>query len=129
MEILLGKPYIYTKYYSDVYSNMFNSSNCIEEALSNGYLFLWAEEYCHIDRDFLKDQLLRQGPGYHDFIQYSGGDGFSDLSKGNRILLSQIRHGDLSPTTTTNYDPIEQLVDISNPIQYSSIYNVPIGRS
>lgn len=121
MEILLGKPYIYTKYYSDVYTNVFNSSNCIEEALSNGYLFLWAEE-CHIDREFLKDMLLKQGPGYHDFINYSSGS--SNLSKGNRILLSQIRHGDLNPTTT--YDPIEQLVDISNPIRYSSIYNVPI---
>jgi hypothetical protein len=126
MEILLRKPHIYTKYYSDVYSNVFNSSDCIEEALSNGYLFLWAEECCHIDRGFLKDELLKQGPGYHDFIQYSGGGGFSDLSKGNRILLSQIRHGDLNPTTTISYDPIEQLVDISDPIQYSSIYNVPI---
>ena len=120
MEILLGKPHIYTRYYSDVYSNVFNSSNCIEEALSNGYLFLWAEECCHIDRDFLKDMLLKQGPGYHNFIQYSG----SNFSKGSRILLSQIRHGNLNPTT---YDPIEQqLVDISDPIRYSSIYNVPI---
>ncbi len=122
MEILLGKPHIYTKYYSDVYSSVFNSSNCIEEALSNGYLFLWAEECCHIDRDFLRDELLKQGPGYHDFIKYDGSS--SNFSKGNRILLSQIRHGDLNSTTT--YDPIEQLIDISDPIQYSSIYNVPI---
>lgn len=121
MEILLGKPYIYTKYYSDVYSNVFNSSNCIEEALSNGYLFLWTEE-CHIDRDFLKSELQKQGPGYRDFIKYSNGP--SNFSKGNRILLSQIRHGELSPTTT--HDPIEQIVDISDPIQYSSIHNVPI---
>jgi len=120
MEILLRKPHIYTKYYSYVYSNLFNSSNCIEEALSNGYLFLWAEE-CHIDRDFLKDELLKQGPGYHNFIQYSSGS--SNFSKGNRILLSQIRYGDLNSTT---YDPIEQLIVISDPIQYSSIYNVPI---
>ena len=126
MEILLGKPHIYAKYYSEVYSNVFNSSNCIEEALSNGYLFLWAEECCHINRDFLKDELLKQGPGYHDFIKYSSSSGSSsNLSKGNRILLSQIRHGDLNPATTA-YDPIEQLIDISNPIQYSSIYNVPI---
>ena len=122
MEILLEKPHIYTKYYSDVYSSVFNSSKCIEEALSNGYLFLWAKE-CHIDRDFLKDELLKQGPGYHDFIKYISDS--SNFSKGNRILLSQIRHGDLNPTTTT-YDPIEQLVDISDPIRYSSIYNVPI---
>src|SRR5215216_3985901 len=120
MELLLGKSHIYTKYYSDVYSNAFNSSKCIEEALSNGYLFFWAEE-CHIDRDFLKDELLKQGPGYHDFIQYSGGS--SNFSKGNRILLCQIRYGNLNPTT---YDPIEQLIDISDPIRYSSVYNVPV---
>jgi hypothetical protein len=118
MEIVSGKSHIYTKYYSNIYSIAFNSSNCVEEALSNGYLFLWAEE-CHIDRNFLKDELLKQGPGYHNFIQYSG----SNFSKGNRILLSQIRHGHLSPTT---YDPIEQLIDISDPIQYSSIHNIPI---
>jgi hypothetical protein len=121
MEIILsGKPGIYTKYYSEIYSNTFNSSNCIEEALSNGYLFFWAEE-CHIDREFLKDELLKQGPGYRNFIQY--GSGSSNFSKGNRILLSQIRYGNLNPTT---YDPLEQLVGIPDPIRYSSIYNVPI---
>jgi len=118
MEILLGQRHIYTKYYSDVYSDVFNSSNCIEEALSNGYLFLCAEE-CHIDRDFLKDQLLKQGPGYSDFAQYEG----ENFSKGNRILLSQIRHDNLKPIT---YDPVEQLIDVPNPIRYSSIYNIPI---
>jgi hypothetical protein len=118
MEILLGQPQIYTKYYSDVYSDVFNSSNCIEEALSNGYLFLWAGE-CHINRGFLKDQLLKQGPGYSDFAQYEG----TNFSKGNRILLSQIRHGNLKSLT---YDPVEQLIDIRNPIQYSSVYNIPI---
>jgi hypothetical protein len=118
MEILSSKPNIYTKYYSDIYSAVFNSPNCIEEALSNGYLFLWADK-CHIDIDFLKDELLKQGPGYRNFIQYIG----SNFSKGNRILLSQIRYGDLNPTS---YDPIEQLVDTFDPIRYSLIYNVPI---
>jgi len=80
MELLLGKSHVYTKYYSNVYSNVFNSPNCIEEALSNGYLFLWAEE-CHIDRYFLNDELLKQGPGYRNFVQYTG----SNFSKGNRI--------------------------------------------
>jgi hypothetical protein len=123
MEILLGKSHIYTKYYSEVYSNAFNSSNCIEEALSNAYLFLWAEQCCHIDRDFLKDELLlKQGPGYRNFVQYSSGSS-SNFSKGNRILLFQIRYGHLNSNT---YDPIEQLVSISDPILYSSIYNIPI---
>ena len=119
IEILLGKSHIYTKYYSDIYSNVFNSSDCLEEALSNRYLFLWAEE-CHIDKDFLKDELLKQGPGYHDFIKHYSS---LDFFKGNRLLLSQIRYGDLNPP---RLDPIEQLVDISDPIQYSCIYNVPI---
>ena len=118
MEILLGKSHMYTKYYSNVYSEAFNSSNCLEEALSNRYLFLWAEE-CHIDSNFLKDHLLKQGPGYDNFIQYSG----EHFSEGNRILLSQIRYGDLNPTV---YDPIEQLVNICDPFRYSSIHKVPI---
>jgi hypothetical protein len=119
MEILLCKPHLYTKYYSEIYLEVFNSSNCIEEALSNGYLFLWAEEYCRINRDFLKAELQMQGPGYHEFLQYSG----PNFSKGNRILLSQILHLDLNPTIQ---DPIEQLVDCSHPAQYSSIHKVPI---
>jgi hypothetical protein len=118
MEILLGKGNIYKRYYSDVYSSVFNSSNCLEEALSNSYLYLWAEE-CHLDRDLLREELLKQGPGYHDFIQYVD----SNFSKGNRILISQIRHGNLHSIT---HDPIEQLINFSHPIHYSSIYNMPV---
>jgi hypothetical protein len=124
MEILLAKSHIYTKYYSEVYSNAFNSSNCVEEALSNAYLFLWAEECCHIDKGFLKDELLlKQGPGYRNFVQYSSSGDSSNFSKGSRILLAQIRYGHLKSNT---YDPIEQIVNISDPILYSSIYNIPI---
>jgi hypothetical protein len=118
IEIVSSRSHIYTKYYNNVYLEVFNSSNCIEEALSNGYLFLWAE-VCRIDRDFLKERLSSQGPGYHNFIQYIG----SNFFEGNRILISQIRHGNLKPTI---YDPIEQILDTSNPIQYSYIHNVPI---
>ena len=119
LEILLAKSKIYTDYYSNVYSNVFNSSNCIEEALGNGYLLLWTEE-CHIDREYLRNHLLKQGPGYQDFIRY---DGSLDFSKGTRMLLSQIRYGNLN---ASKYDPIEQLIDIPNPIQYSSVYNIPV---
>ena len=118
VEIVSGKPHIYTKYYNDVYSNVFNSSNCIEEALSNRYLFGWAEE-CHIKGDFLKKELLNQGPGYNNFIQYVD----SNFFKGNRILVSQIRYGSLNPPL---HDPLEQIIDISNPIEYCSVHNVPI---
>jgi hypothetical protein len=97
---------------------VFNSSNCIEEALSNTYLFDWAEE-CHIDRDFLKQELLNQGAGYNNFIRYVGPDFF----EGNRLLLAQVRYGSLNPA---QYDPIEQIIEVSNPIQYSHCHNVPI---
>jgi hypothetical protein len=119
MEILLAKSRIYTDYYSNVYSNVFNSSNCMEEALSNGYLFLWAEE-CHIDIEFLRNHLLKQGPGYQEFIRY---DDSLNFSKGTRMLLSQILHGTLS---ATEYAPVEQLIDNPNPIKYSSVYKIPI---
>jgi hypothetical protein len=68
---------------------------------------------------FLKKQLLNQGPGYNDFVKYSGLNFF----KGTRILLSQIRY------TTLNspfYDPIEQIISVSNPFEYCSIHDVPI---
>lgn len=118
MEILVGKPNLYTKYYTDIYSQVFNSPNCLEEALSNSYLFQWAEE-CRLDKQFLKDQLLKQGPGYSKFINYSD----LKLFGGIRILLSQIRNSHLNPAS---YDPIEQLVDVPNPFQYSQSHDIPI---
>lgn len=118
IELVSGKPNIYTTYYTDVYSNVFNSSNCIEETLSNRYLFGWAEE-CHIEPDYLKEKLLSQGPGYNNFIQYDG----SNFFEGNRILVSQIRYASLNPPL---YDPVEQIVNISNPIEYCSVYCVPV---
>jgi hypothetical protein len=118
LEIVSGKSNLYVRYYTDVYSQVFNSSDCIEETLSNVYLFQWADK-CRIDRDFLKQELLKQGPGYCQFIQYVD----SNFPEGNRILLSQIRQGRLKPTT---YDPIEQVVDVPDPFQYSAFHNIPI---
>jgi len=118
IEIVLGKAHIYTKYYTAIYSEVFNSSNCIEEALSNSYLFSWAEE-CHIDRDFLKQELLKQGPGYNNFIHYVD----SNFSEGIRILASQILYTSLNPHSL---DPIEQVVNVSNPIEYCSIHSIPM---
>ena len=118
IEIISGESHLYTKYYTDVYSQVFNSSYCIEEALGNSYLFQWARK-CHINRDFLKKELLKQGPGYSDFIHYIG----TNFIEGNRILLSQVRQGRLNPTVC---DPLEQIVSIPDPIQYSSFHNVPI---
>jgi len=120
LEIILDKPNIYTKYYTDVYSHEFNTYNCLEEALSNRYLLEWAEE-CHIDRNFLKEELLKQGPGYRNFIQYDG----SNFLMGNRILICQIRYGTTN-TAAIHYDPIDQIMDVSNPILYSSSHNVPL---
>ena len=54
IELILEKPYIYTKYFTDVYSQVFNLSNCLEETLSNSYLFRWSPQ-CHINSEFLKE--------------------------------------------------------------------------
>lgn len=118
IEIISQESHLYSRYYADVYSQVFNTSDCIEEALSNTYLFQWAEQ-CHIDRDFLKEVLLKQGPGYRDFTQYID----SNFLQGNRILLSQIRQTSLKSTI---HDPIEEIVYVPDPIHYLSFHDVPI---
>jgi len=118
LEIISGKSNLYTKYYSDIYSQVFNSAKCMEEILSNSYLFVWADK-CHIDRDFLKQELLKQGVGYREFIQFLD----TKFLNGNRILVSQILYSQLDPLL---HNPLEQTIDITDPFEYLTIHNVPV---
>jgi hypothetical protein len=119
IEIILAKTNLYRKYYEHIYSQFYNTSNCIEESLSNRYLYGWAD-FCHIDRNFLYNQLLKQGQGYSNFNLYSG----DKFLGGIRILMSQIIYACPNPTL---YLPIEQIVDIStNPIEYYKLHNIPV---
>jgi hypothetical protein len=119
MEILLDNPYIYTKYYSKIYiPMMFNSDQCLEESLSNRYLFERSED-CHIDKYYLKEELSKQHRAYGKFVEYLG----SNFLDGIRTLLLQVKDGILNPVSK---DPIEQIMDISNRMDYSHGHRIPI---
>jgi hypothetical protein len=116
LEIIIKEPHIYKKYISNTYSKKFNRYSCIEEALANAYLFRKSEEF-HINRKFLKDSLLSQGNGYRRFAEYLD----SNFYRGIRCLISQMRYG-----SQTYGEPIEQILDISNPIDMVHGHRVPI---
>jgi hypothetical protein len=118
LEIILQDPYIYTNYQSAVYEDVFNSHKCLEESLANAYL-LARSDVCHIERDYLKDVLLKQGPGYNDFLKYAE----SKFNDGIRRLISQIRSGKLNPPLDL---PIEQITNISSSVDYPHNHNIPI---
>lgn len=118
MEIITGKLDIYRTYFPNVYIKSFNSSKCLEESLANRFLTLWADE-CHIDRTCLKRELLMQGDGYRDFINYIN----SDFLEGKRRLISQMKYGDLNPS----YDePLDMLLDTSDLTSYTQRHGIPI---
>jgi hypothetical protein len=118
IEIISGKPHIYKKYYINVYGQVFNSSKCLEESLANSYLF-GQSEVCHIDKQYLKENLLKQGNGYGDFVNYLN----SNFSKGNRRLMLQIKTGHINPPDD---EPLEHIVNVSNLADYSRDHRIPI---
>ncbi len=119
IEIISGKPHIYKKYYINVYGQVFNSSECIEESLANRYLF-GQSQVCHIDKQYLKKNLLKQDKGYGEFVNYLN----SNFSKGNRKLMLQIKNGHINPTDGD--EPLENIVNISNLADYCRDHRIPI---
>jgi hypothetical protein len=118
MEIISGNQHMYKKYYRNVYARVFNSPDCIEESLANRYLF-GQSQHCHIDKQYLNKELLKQGDGYREFINYLS----SNFSKGIRQLMLQIKNGQMNPP----YDePLEQIVCGSNLVDYSSVDRISI---
>jgi hypothetical protein len=118
MEILSQNEDVYARYLSKVYTKVFNSSYCVEEALANAYLYEMAE-ICHIDKVYLKTVLLNQSHGFRDFIEYMG----PNFERGKRRLLSQVQTATFNPS----YDsPIEDIMTISNAKSYSHGCIIPI---
>jgi hypothetical protein len=118
LEILSGNPSLYTNYQFNLYSKLFNSTDCLEETLANSYLFEKAEQ-CHIDKQYLREELSSQAKGYKQFVNYLG----SNFRNGSRRLISQIQKGLTNPPFD---DPLEQILDISNPMDYAHGHRVPI---
>ena len=50
IEIISGESHLYTKYYTDVYEQVFNSSYCIEEALGNSLILSMGQKMSHQQR-------------------------------------------------------------------------------
>ncbi len=118
IEIILQDPYIYTNYHSSVYEDIFNSHDCLEESLANNYLFA-RSDVCHIERGYLKEILLKQGPGYNDFLNHI----VPKFNNSTRRLISQIRSGKIDAPFDL---PIEQIMNISSSLDYPHNQNVPI---
>jgi hypothetical protein len=118
MEIISEKNNLYKKYLWNIYSEYFNTSECLEELLANSYLWNNLDE-CHIEENYFKKALLSQGLGYKNFNQFIG----QDLRLGFRLLLSQIKTGKLKSTTK---EPLEQIMDYYNPFDNSHGHNIPI---
>lgn len=118
LEIILQDPSIYANYQSSIYEAVFNSHDCLEESLANTYL-LARSGVCHIERTYLEEMLLKQGPGYNDFLTYVE----PMFNLGVRRLISQIHSGKLIPPFDV---PIEQIMNISNSVDYPHDHNIPI---
>ena len=118
LEIILQDPSIYANYQSSIYETVFNSHDCLEESLANTYL-LTRSDVCHIERAYLEEMLLKQGPGYNDFLKYVE----PKFNHGARKLISQIRSGKLNPPLDV---PIEQIMNISSSVDYPHNHNIPI---
>ena len=84
----------------------------------NSYL-LARSDLCHIERRYLEEELLKQGAGYNDFINYVE----PKFNNGIRRLISQIRSGKLDPPLDL---PIEQIMNISSSEHYPYDNRVPI---
>jgi hypothetical protein len=118
IEIILQDPSIYANYQSSIYEAVFNSHDCLEESLANTYL-LARSDVCHIERAYLEEMLLKQGPGYNDFLKYVE----PTFNLGARRLISQIHSGKLNPPFDV---PIEQIMNISSSVDYPHNHNIPI---
>jgi|SRR4029078_1836542 len=118
IEIILQDPSIYTNYQSSIYEAVFNSRDCLEESLANSYL-LDRAEVCHIEKTYLQEMLLKQGPGYNDFLKYIE----PKFNNGVRRLISQIHSGKLNPPHDI---PNKLIMNISSSPDYPHNHNIPI---
>jgi hypothetical protein len=118
MELEYEEPLLYINYLRNIYSKVFNTSECLEEALANSYLFE-RTNLCHIEKQYLEQELLKQHPGYNSFINYTG----AKFKDGLRQLFSQIvtEHSDDRSTNKITSTP-----EYSQFTDFSYIYDIPV---
>jgi hypothetical protein len=108
MEIKYSKPNIYQKYYFNIYSKAFHSSDCLEEILANKYMIERMIEF-NIEKEFLIKELKSLKELQND--------------KNNKIkylleekLIKQI-HIDSQNFSKNDFDYTIQLINIKNNYQ------------
>jgi hypothetical protein len=116
LEILLQDSSLYFEYLWDHYCESFNTSDCIEESLANYYLYNKATNL-NIDKIYLQKILLSQGPGYRDFLRFTG----MNFGKGIRIILSQVAN-----RFELQSRPVEQILDYNTPIDKAHGHKIPV---
>jgi hypothetical protein len=121
LEIISNQKDIYKKYFYDIYSQEFNSAKCIEESLANRYL-IEKSDLCNLNKEYLIKILSNQGEGYKQFKTFLD----KEFIKGNRILINRIKN--FNPVNNYNIKifPLEQLIDIFNPLSVYSNHQIPI---
>jgi hypothetical protein len=117
MEIITRNPSFYLNYSNNVYAKTFLSSDCIEEALANRYLY--GRRDTRLSFNYLYQILKAEPPGYCDFDSYSG----PNFRKGRRVLMNQVLSCSIHPG---RLEPIEQVVELVRPGDYSRGHRVPI---
>lgn len=94
---------------TNTYSKAFYSSKCLEESLANSYLFD-RHDSCHIELQYLRQELLSQGAGYCNFINYMGPKFNSGLGQ----LISQIATDRPDPNTDAEIMTISEISEFTN---------------
>ncbi len=117
IELECSDPLLYANYLSNIYTKVFNTNECIEEALANSYLFE-RSNLCRIEKQYLKQKLLNQLPGYNNFINYSD----SKFKDGLIQLIAQIMK-------QRNHESNTKIIHVVERDEFSNIFsleNIPI---
>ena len=118
LEIATEIPSLYSRYYSNVYCELFNTHHCLEEALANSYLLQHAS-HCRIEIKHLHKDLMRQSEGYNNFVNYVGDQFFMGI----RFLISQVRQSSKKPKLLM---PLEQIMGIYSSQDSLADHYIPI---
>jgi hypothetical protein len=118
MEIEYEDPLLYINYLSSIYCKVFNTSECLEEALANSYLFE-RSNLCHIEKQYLEQELLKQPAGYNSFINYTG----AKFKDGLRQLISQTVTEHSNHLSNTKITSTPENSEFTN---FSYLENIPV---
>lgn len=118
LEIEYDDPSLYINYLSDIYTKVFNTSECMEESLANSYLFD-RSDLSHIEKQYLERKLLHQHPGYNGFIDYIEAEKFKNGLR--QLILQILKYPDHSSNAK-----ITSIIEKTEFTKISYFENIPI---